>query len=54
MTRDDEIMVYRAMLHWLKQKRKAIAVGDVENCRQYFKILDRLDDEFNAVMGWKE
>lgn len=54
MTRDDEILVYRAMLRWLEIRKKAIAVGDVENCRQYFKILDRLNDEFNAVMGWRK
>ncbi len=53
MTKDDDILVYRAMLHRLKQKRKAIAVGDVEDCRQYFKVLDRLNKELNKIMGWK-
>lgn len=54
MTKDDEILAYRAMVHRLERKKKAIAVGDVENCRRYFKILDRLNDEFNQIMGWRK
>lgn len=53
MDKHDEILTYRALIHRLNSKLVVITVGDTENCKLYFKELDRLNCKLSKVMGWK-